>query len=273
MPVSSSTSRSAADLEGLPDLELSLGERPVLLHRPVHDRRSRRRPPCRRTTSPPAAWTTSVWEGSSAVIARRATASQVTAAPPPIRGNQRRSGNESGARCSVTAMSESKETSRPSTIRSRSSGNSTPSTCGPWSGGWPPCPPSPSRPTTAGPSPRSPARRGGWSTPISTRDDWRIARAGFVVRTRRRGRHDEVTLKDSRPAEGSGLRQRLEVTEVLSAVRSRRARAPTARSAAGCAPSSARVDSTRCSRSAPAGAPSRCESVASTWPRSRSTTP
>lgn len=48
-------------------------------------------------------------------------------------------------------------------------------------------------------------------------DDWRMARAGFVVRTRRRGRHDEVTLKDSQPAERSGLRQRLEVTEVLSA--------------------------------------------------------
>ena len=48
-------------------------------------------------------------------------------------------------------------------------------------------------------------------------DDWRMARAGFVVRTRRRGRHDEVTLKDSRPAERSGLRQRLEVTEVLNA--------------------------------------------------------
>ena len=46
-------------------------------------------------------------------------------------------------------------------------------------------------------------------------DDWRIARAGFVLRTRRRGRQDEVTLKDTRPAEGSGLRQRLEVTEVL----------------------------------------------------------
>ena len=46
-------------------------------------------------------------------------------------------------------------------------------------------------------------------------DDWRVARAGFVVRTRHRGRHDEVTLKDTRPAEGSGLRQRLEVTEVL----------------------------------------------------------
>jgi triphosphatase len=48
-------------------------------------------------------------------------------------------------------------------------------------------------------------------------DDWRIARAGFVVRTRRRGRQDEVTLKDNRPAENNGLRQRLEVTEVLPA--------------------------------------------------------
>jgi CHAD domain-containing protein len=48
-------------------------------------------------------------------------------------------------------------------------------------------------------------------------DDWRLARAGFVVRTRRRGRMEEATLKDTRPAEGSGLRQRLEVTEVLPA--------------------------------------------------------
>jgi triphosphatase len=46
-------------------------------------------------------------------------------------------------------------------------------------------------------------------------DDWRVARAGFVARTRHRGRHEEVTMKDMRPAEGSGLRQRLEVTEVL----------------------------------------------------------
>ena len=46
-------------------------------------------------------------------------------------------------------------------------------------------------------------------------DDWRMARAGFVLRTRRRGRHDEVTLKDTRPAEGSGLRRRLEVNEEL----------------------------------------------------------
>ena len=48
-------------------------------------------------------------------------------------------------------------------------------------------------------------------------DDWRMARAGFVLRTRHRGRHDEITLKDTRPAEGNGLRQRLEVTEVLPA--------------------------------------------------------
>jgi CHAD domain-containing protein len=46
-------------------------------------------------------------------------------------------------------------------------------------------------------------------------DDWRVARAGFTVRVRHRGRHEEVTMKDLRPAEGSGLRQRLEVTEVL----------------------------------------------------------
>jgi triphosphatase len=46
-------------------------------------------------------------------------------------------------------------------------------------------------------------------------DDWRVARAGFVARTRHRGRHDEVTMKDMRPAEGNGLRQRLEMTEVL----------------------------------------------------------
>jgi CHAD domain-containing protein len=46
-------------------------------------------------------------------------------------------------------------------------------------------------------------------------DDWRVARAGFVARTRHRGRHDEVTMKDMRPAQGNGLRRRLEVTEVL----------------------------------------------------------
>jgi CHAD domain-containing protein len=46
-------------------------------------------------------------------------------------------------------------------------------------------------------------------------EDWRMAHAGFVLRTRRRGRQDEVTLKDTRPAARSGLRQRLELTEVL----------------------------------------------------------
>jgi triphosphatase len=46
-------------------------------------------------------------------------------------------------------------------------------------------------------------------------DDWHLARAGFVVRIRRRGKEDEITLKDTRAAADSGLRQRLEVTEVL----------------------------------------------------------
>jgi triphosphatase len=45
--------------------------------------------------------------------------------------------------------------------------------------------------------------------------DWRIARAGFVLRTRSRGRHDEVTLKDTRPPGPDGLRHRLEVSEPL----------------------------------------------------------
>jgi triphosphatase len=46
-------------------------------------------------------------------------------------------------------------------------------------------------------------------------EDWRMAKAGYVLRTRRRGRHDEVTLKDTRPAGEGGLRRRLEVTEEL----------------------------------------------------------
>ncbi|MGO9456675.1 MAG: CHAD domain-containing protein [Acidimicrobiales bacterium] len=46
-------------------------------------------------------------------------------------------------------------------------------------------------------------------------EDWRIVRAGFVLRTRQRGRRDEVTLKDSAPSGPGGLRQRLEVTEPL----------------------------------------------------------
>jgi triphosphatase len=46
-------------------------------------------------------------------------------------------------------------------------------------------------------------------------EDWRMAAAGFVVRTRQRGREQEATLKDTKPAADNGLRQRLEVTEVL----------------------------------------------------------
>jgi triphosphatase len=45
--------------------------------------------------------------------------------------------------------------------------------------------------------------------------DWRMARAGFVVRTRRRGRQDEITLKSTQSAVDAGLRQRLDVTEEL----------------------------------------------------------
>ncbi len=45
--------------------------------------------------------------------------------------------------------------------------------------------------------------------------DWRMARAGFVVRTRRRGRHDEITLKTVRRTGAAHLR-RLEVTETLA---------------------------------------------------------
>lgn len=47
-------------------------------------------------------------------------------------------------------------------------------------------------------------------------EDWRFARAGFVLRTRHRGRHDEATLKDTRPVDAGGLRQRLEVTQSLA---------------------------------------------------------
>src|SRR5580704_1800117 len=46
-------------------------------------------------------------------------------------------------------------------------------------------------------------------------EDWRIGRAGFVLRVRQRGRHEEATLKDTGSTDPSGLRTRLEVTEEL----------------------------------------------------------
>jgi len=46
-------------------------------------------------------------------------------------------------------------------------------------------------------------------------EDWRIGRAGLVLRIRRRGQGSEVTLKDARPATAGGLRRRLELTEAL----------------------------------------------------------
>ena len=47
-------------------------------------------------------------------------------------------------------------------------------------------------------------------------EDWRLHRAGLVLRVRHRGRRDEATLKDTKPATTSGLRTRLEVTEALT---------------------------------------------------------
>jgi triphosphatase len=46
-------------------------------------------------------------------------------------------------------------------------------------------------------------------------DDWRLANAGFVLRTRRQGRRDEIMLKTAQWAEGNGLRQTLEAREEL----------------------------------------------------------
>jgi len=46
-------------------------------------------------------------------------------------------------------------------------------------------------------------------------EDWRVGRAGLVLRTRHHGRRDEATLKDTADAGSSGLRRRLEVSEVL----------------------------------------------------------
>jgi len=46
-------------------------------------------------------------------------------------------------------------------------------------------------------------------------DDWRIGRAGLVLRTRRRGRREEATLKDRGAAGAGGFRERLEVSEDL----------------------------------------------------------
>lgn len=47
-------------------------------------------------------------------------------------------------------------------------------------------------------------------------DDWRLGRAGLVLRIRQNGSGVEVTMKDVRPASANGLRQRLELTEPLA---------------------------------------------------------
>ncbi len=45
-------------------------------------------------------------------------------------------------------------------------------------------------------------------------EDWRLARSGYVLRTRRRGAGTEATMKDLAPA-ADGLRRRMEATETL----------------------------------------------------------
>jgi len=45
--------------------------------------------------------------------------------------------------------------------------------------------------------------------------DWRLARSGYVLRTRRRGGGTEATMKDLTPA-ADGLRRRMEATETLT---------------------------------------------------------
>lgn len=47
--------------------------------------------------------------------------------------------------------------------------------------------------------------------------DLRIGQAGFALRTRQRGRAVEVTLKETRPADATGVRTRLELSESLPA--------------------------------------------------------
>jgi triphosphatase len=47
--------------------------------------------------------------------------------------------------------------------------------------------------------------------------DLRVARAGFSLRTRQRGRSIEVTLKETRSADPTGVRTRLEISEALPA--------------------------------------------------------
>ena len=103
-------------------------------------------------------------------------------------------------------------------------------------------------------------------------EDWRIARAGFVLRTRRRGRHDEITLKDTQAAQEGGLRQRLEVTEDLPAagVAALGRDGPVGRRVYAVAGGGRCA---RSSRSGPGDAPSSCGWAASTLPSWPWTTP
>ena len=201
-------------VERLARLELPLGKRPVVLHRPVHDGDLE--------DAPSAAHDQSTGRLDYVSLGRELGrhgssrhSPQVTVAPRPHRGNSGTPGNRTKGRSSVSAMSESTadEPGQPDPVEIE------------WQFDaldlrpverWLATLPTLAVETHDGGTITALARppRRLVDSYIDT-DDWRIARAGFVVRTRRRGRHDEITLKDTRPAEGSGLRQRLEVTEVL----------------------------------------------------------
>src|ERR1700677_3275406 len=191
IPVSSHTSRSAAVSRVSPGSSFPLGNDQSCCTGRCTTTISRS-PLCRRATRPPAAWTTSVWEGSSAVIARRATGSQVTVAPPPDRGN-RAPRKRRRTRSSVTPMSDPE---------GEAPGGHDPVEIE-WQFDalvlrpverWLATLPTLAIETVDGGTVTAlarPPRR--LVDSYLDCEDWRIARAGFVVRTRRRGRSDEVT--------------------------------------------------------------------------------
>jgi len=271
MPVSSLTSRNAATSRVSPASSFPLG----------NDQSSCtgrctttiwRCPLWRRTTSPPAAWTTSVWEGSSAVIDRRATGLQVTGAPPPRRGNARAPGNRFTSRSSVSAMSESKadEVDDHDPVEIEWQFDALDLRL--WSGGLATLPTLAIETVDGGTITALARPRGASSTPIETATigGWPVPASSCAPDAA--ARHDEVTLKDNRPAQGNGLRQRLESPK--SCPRPVWTRwATTDRSGARLRA----IVGTRRLREVlqvrTRRRPSRCGSVASMWRRSRSTTP
>src|SRR3984957_5624503 len=200
-------------LERLPRLELSLGERPVMLHRPVHDNDLEE--PAQTADHEPPSCLDHICLGRE--LSRHCSSCHRVEGyrRAPAQPRQSRSGSGMRTRSSVSAMAD---------LKANVPGGDDPVEIE-WTFDALDLRPV-ERWLATLPTLAIETRDGGTVTALARPprrlvdsyldcDDWRIARAGFVVRTRRRGRHDEVTLKDNRPAEGSGLRQRLEVTEIL----------------------------------------------------------